>query len=150
MIEHPSKARPPVVEFGADRPSAELAAAWVDRDAQARGEAAPILRLGRLSSLRVEAIALGEAIDQLRATAARLGGLNERRGGLRGRVERLVKRVVRRLVQRHLDQQREVNEAALRALEHLHALLERERALLDENAIEIEDHAARQETTRAA
>lgn len=77
------------------------------------------------SVVRAEHRELLASIENLRVAMSRHGGLGIRRPGWRGRITWLAKHFIRKLVQRHLDQQQEVHQAALDALERTAALLER-------------------------
>jgi len=126
----------------ADRETPEGAAA-------ARVESAPPpLRLVRSDVLDGEVRALREAIAELRARSERLGRVETLQSGWRGRIEIAVKSFVRKLILRHIDQQREIDEAAIRVLERLASLAERQNALADANAGELSDFAVRAERRR--
>jgi len=108
----------------------------------------PPLRLARSDVLAGEVRELREALAELRARSARLGSVETLQAGWRGRIELAVKALVRKLILRHIDQQREIDEATIRVLERLASLVEQQNALADANAVELSDFAVRAERRR--
>jgi len=150
MSEPPPEPNPrPVEILGADSATAATLAARLERGIRARAETVPPIRVARLESLAAELDELRAAIAQVRSRIAHAGEVATDRKGWLASVETFVKRSIRRLVQRHLDQQREVNEALLLALERTLALVEREHDLADANANRIEEYALRETLARS-
>ena len=62
---------------------------------------------------------LSETLAEIKRSVGNYGNVVARRKGVLGRFEHLVKRGLRKLILRHLDQQREINQLVVRALEEL-------------------------------
>src|SRR5262245_28516381 len=62
---------------------------------------------------------LSETLGDLKRSVGNYGNVVARRKGALGRFEHLVKRGLRKLILRHLDQQREINQLVMSALEEL-------------------------------
>jgi len=62
---------------------------------------------------------VSQTLAELTQSVGNYGSVVARRKGVLGRVEHLAKRGLRKLILRHLDQQREINQAVVRALEQL-------------------------------
>src|SRR5262252_8508763 len=62
---------------------------------------------------------VSQTLAELTQSVGNYGSVVARRKGVFGQVEHLAKRGLRKLILRHLDQQREINQAVVRALEQL-------------------------------
>lgn len=70
-------------------------------------------------ALSEERLALRAAHEHLKLKVHYYGTIGEPAIGWKGKIQFFFKRVIRRLIQRHIDQEREVQEAMLRLIERL-------------------------------